>query len=138
MNVEAGATQCTIQDKPGPTPKHVGTTFKASRNRVEVAMAGMGFMITDWAALRHEIHQALQELKQSDGCWRQAKSDLEARIAVLDESIKSSNRRSVNILRNLRRSTPEQDRSLCWAGGVRTDALWTHKGAKQPSARPAA
>jgi hypothetical protein len=139
MNVEVSATPHAIQDKPGSMPKHVGTKFKALKNQVEVAMTGMEFMtITDWTALRQEIHQKLQELKQSDGCWRKAKSDLETKIAALEESIRLSNSSPVDILARFQRSAPEQERPTCWAGGARTNALWAHKGAKQLSTRPAA
>ena len=139
MNVEVSATPRAIHYKPGSTPKHVGTKLKALKTQVEDAISGLEFMtITDWTALRQEIHQRLQELKQSDGCWPQAKSDLEARIAALEESIRLSNTSPVDILARFQRSVPEQKRPLCWAGGKQTSALWTHKGAKQLSTRPAA
>lgn len=139
MNVEVSETPRAIHYKPGPPPKHVGTKPKALKNQVEVAMAGLEFMtIIDWAALRQEIRQRLQELMQSDGCWSQAKSDLEARIAALEESIRPSNTSPVDIPARFQRSVTEQKRPVCWAGGERTNALWTHKGAKQLSTRPAA
>jgi len=109
MNVEVSATPRTIRNKPGSTPKHVGTKFKALKNRVEVAMAGLEFMtVTDWSALRQEIHQGLQELKQTDGFWPQAKSDLEAKIAALEELNKLSNTSLVDILARFQRSATER------------------------------
>jgi hypothetical protein len=124
MNAEAGAENCAMQDNAGFHPGRSGAKIATLKNAAEAAMARVEITtFVDWAALKREIHQKLQELKQSDGCWRQAKSDLEARIAVLDESIKSSNPSSVNIFGNLRRSEPPKERSSCWAGGVRTNAL---------------
>jgi hypothetical protein len=114
MNVEARAENHAMQGNAGLHPKRSGAKIATLKNATETAMAGVEIMtIVDWAALRQEINQKLQELKQTDGCWRQAKSDIEARIAVLEETIKSSNPSPVSILGNLRRSTPQQDRSPC-------------------------
>jgi hypothetical protein len=89
MNVEAKTARMAIQDKPAFNPNCVGTKVEALINRSELALAGMEIMkISDWDALKLELHQKIQELKQSgDGLWQRVKPDLEAKVAVLEASI---------------------------------------------------
>ena len=100
MHVETRtAKDNRAQRRPGLQPEYAGMRVPALDDRSVVALAGMDVMtMADWAALRDEVHQKLQDLKQSgDGYWKRIKSDIEARIAALEESIRLSNPRSGNI-----------------------------------------
>jgi len=101
MNVEARTARIATQDKSAFKPNYVGTKVEALNNRSELALAGMEIMtISDWGALKLELHQIFQELKQSgDGFWQRVKPDLEAKVAALEESIRLSSPCSGNIRR---------------------------------------
>jgi len=103
MNVEARTARIATQDKPAFKPNCVGTkVVEVLINRSELALAGMEIMtISDWDALKLELHQLFQGLKQSgDGLWQRVKPDLEAKVAVLEESIGLSTPCSGNIRRD--------------------------------------
>jgi hypothetical protein len=125
MSVEAKTAKHVTHDEPGFQPEHAGARVGALSTRVEVAVAGMGMRtIPDWAALRLEIHQKLRELKKSgDGCWQRAKSELELRIAALENSIQAANRGFR--LAEARIPSPAScpNRPPYWAEGRRTKAL---------------
>ncbi len=114
MNVEARTARVAIQDKPVFKPNHIGTKVKRLIDRSELAFAGMQIMtISDWDALKLELRQKFQELKQSgNGLWQRVKPDLEAKVAALEESIGLSTPCSGNIRRELGGQPKEQpDRS---------------------------
>ena len=132
MNVEISATPRAIHYKPRPTPKHVGTKLRALTNHVDIGVADLEITtISDWTALKQEIHQKLQELKPSDGCWQRAKSDLETRITALEESIGLLTSSPVSIQAPLAFGDRAK-RSLCLAGGKLANALWTQNGGDNP------
>jgi len=125
MSVGAKTAKHVTHDEPGFQPKHVGTGVGALNTRAEVAVAGMEMgTIPDWAALRPEIHQKLRELRKSgDGCWKRAKSELELRIAALENSIQAANRGFG--LAEARIPSPAScpNRPPGWKEGRRTNAL---------------
>ena len=100
MHVETKtARNKRAQGRRGLQPGDAGMRVPALDDRSVIAFAGMDVMtMTDWAALRDEVHQKLQDLKPSgDGYWERIKSDLEAKIAALEESIGLSAPTSENI-----------------------------------------
>jgi len=90
MHVEARTAKNRTQDRTGLQPKDAGMRVTALNGRSAVTLGCADVMtIADWGALRLEIHQKLQELKQwGDGCWLQIEPDLEAKVAALEESIR--------------------------------------------------
>ncbi len=139
MNVEVSATPRAIHYKPVRSPKHVGTKLRALKNQVKIGVADLEVVtITDWTALRQEIHQKLQELTPSNGCWQRAKSDFETKIAALEESIRLLTPSPVNTLVRRWHAGPESKRSLCLAEGSRVMTLRTQNGARQSSVRQCA
>ena len=94
MSVEVETAKHVTHDKHGFEPEPAGARVGALNNRAEAAVTGMRMRtIIDWASLRLEIHQRLRELKKSgEDSWRQAKSELELRIAALENSILAANR----------------------------------------------
>jgi hypothetical protein len=113
MNLEARAARTVSQSKP--------------------ALADMEVMtIADWGALKFDLHQKLQELKQSgDGYWQGIESDLEAKIIALEKSIRSSNSCSGNILRGGVRQPNKAVRS-----SEQTELGREHSGLKEAQANP--
>jgi hypothetical protein len=90
----------------------------------DVAMAGLQFgTAADWAALKQEIHQKLRELESAgDGCFQGVRSDLEMKIAALEESFRMSDLCSNRMARH-KCSADRQRNSSGWAGSKRTDGV---------------
>jgi hypothetical protein len=110
------------QDEPGFQRQCEGMGVAAFNSRTEAVFAGMNSMrVPDWAALRLEIHQTLQQLKPSgDGYWRRINSDLETKVAALEDSIQSFNPFSGDIRQRLGlRQRRTSDRSAEQAGANR-------------------
>jgi hypothetical protein len=93
MHVEARALKNATLDQSRFQLKDGGMRVAALKDGSEVALAGLDMMMTaDWAALRLEINQKLQELEQlGNGYWQRMKSDLERKITALEELISLSN-----------------------------------------------
>jgi len=99
MNVEPKVAWTGTREEPAFKPNRAGTKAEALNDRSGLAFTGLGSMTTaDWDVLKLEFHQKLQELKKSgDGCWQRIKSDLETKIAALEDSIKLSDSGSENM-----------------------------------------
>jgi hypothetical protein len=104
MDVEAKTARVAVQDRPAFKANDLGTKIEALNYRSELALAGMQIMtISDWDALKFELHQKFLELRHSGyRLWQTVKPELETKVAALEESIRLSSPCSGNFRRELR------------------------------------
>jgi hypothetical protein len=133
MTVEARTARIDTQDEPAFKPNYVGTKVEALNNRSGLGLTGLRNMATaDWDALKLELHQKIQELKQSgDGYWQRVKPDLETKVAALEESIRLSSPCSENI----RRGLGSQQRNKPDRSSEQTELKREHSGLKKAQAK---
>jgi len=91
MSIETTTAKHAIHDKLESQVNTAVAKLDTLKARAEVAKANVEIKaIADLTAQKLELHQKLQELKNSgeDKWWEQVKKDLEARIASFEKSVK--------------------------------------------------